>query len=204
MNEPSNATRRWYVLHTVRQRAAEASSVLAGQGIATYIPQQYRHYRKAGDDVVRLAELIPDTLFASLTQHEFDTLFRRNSDGTMPLAQSLPIVTYHYDMSYINVEGKREPLTIPDSQMCSFIIATQTHDEQLSVLPADWQPKDGGQAVRVVRGRYKGLCGTLTANRAGQRHIVVSLKGLLSVRMPRISDNDISHLSPHTSKVSQH
>ncbi len=201
MNEPSKATKRWYVLHTVRQSVADASSVLSEQGIATYVPQQYRHFRKDGDDIVRLAELIPHTLFASLTQHEFDTIFRRNMDDTTQQPQSLPSVTYHYDMSYRNIEGKREPLTIPDSQMHNFIIATQTHDEQIALLPIDWQPKDGGQAVRVVRGRYKGLYGTLTSNRSGQRYIVVTLKGLLSIKMPHIRD---AHLSPLKSLNTKH
>ncbi len=197
MNEPSNTARRWYVLHTVKQSVADASSVLAEHGIATYVAQQYRHFRKDGDDIVRLAELIPHTLFASLTQHEFDTLFRRNIHDTTQQPPSLPSVTYHYDMSYRNAEGKREPLTIPDSLMHNFIIATQTHDEQIALLPADWQPKDGGQAVRVVRGRYKDLYGTLTSNRSGQRYIVVTLKGLLSIKMPHIRDAHLSPLTTH-------
>ena len=169
-----NNTRRWYVLHPVRQSAANASSALAEHGIETYV-----------------AALLPNTLFAHLTQHEFDTLFRRNSDDTSQQTS----VTYHYDMSYRNVEGKCDPLTIPDSLMRSFIIATQTHEEQITVLPADWQPKGYEQAVRVVRGQYKGLCGMMTVDKGGYKHIVISLKGLVTLRMPRIRDTYIDRIA---------
>ena len=173
-----NNTRRWYVLHPVRQSAASASSALAEQGIETYV-----------------AALLPNTMFAHLTQHEFDTLFRRNSDDTSQQAPLLPSVTYHYDMSYRSVEGKRDPLIIPDSLMRSFIIATQTHEEQITVLPADWQPKGYEQAVRVVRGQYKGLCGMMTIDKGGHKHIVISLKGLVSLRTPRIRDTYIDRIT---------
>ena len=187
--------RHWYVLRATLHREQKAASILADHGIHAYVAQRYRRKRK-GDKVIRqLENFIPNILFAYLSPRQFETIFSSSGAHALPLARQLSFVSYCYDTSYRNAEGKAQPLVIPDEEMRSFMLATATHEEDVMVLPQSQYPKDNMDEVQVTGGKYKGLCGRMMTNAAGHRHILVPLTNLITLRMPPIRDFDIHHIT---------
>jgi transcription antitermination factor NusG len=89
------------------------------------------------------------------------------------------ILSFYYTHSAIDAFGKNPPLTIPDRQMQSFIIATNTHDQ--NVMRLDGQPYTfkSNDEVEVIAGKFKGVRGKVI--RAGrQQRILIDLAGFMT------------------------
>ena len=70
-------------------------------------------------------------------------------------------------------------LTIPDRQMQSFIIATNTHDQNVMRLDGQSYTFKSDDEVEVIAGKFKGVRGKVI--RAGrQQRILIELAGFMT------------------------
>lgn len=169
--------------------------VLAGHGIYAYVARTYRRTMVSGEARMKLRNLLPGMLFAYLSSHDFEAIFRKKDDAPESLYRQLSFASYCYDPSYRTAGLKPSPLIIPASEMQSFILATSTHDENILVLPDSWQPRGRMDVVEVVRGRFKGVRGQMMINAAGLKYIVVTLPGLTAIRLPHLHTKDVKYFS---------
>jgi len=89
------------------------------------------------------------------------------------------ILSFYYNHSVIDAFGKNPPLTIPDRQMQSFIIATNTHDENVIRLDGRSYTFKSDDEVEVMAGKFKGVRGKVI--RAGrQQRILIELAGFMT------------------------
>ena len=179
----------WYVLRTTLRREMKAASFLAAHGIQTYVAQQYQSRQHDGKEIRKLENILPNMLFARLTSQQFEDIFHRHSSSaSSQLARQLSFVSYCYDTTYRNAESKAEPLTIPDGEMHNFMLATETCENDFELLPQSQYPKGDMDEVLVVGGKHKGVSGRMMVNASGHKRILVPLKNLITIRMPRILD----------------
>lgn len=185
----------WFPLRLRQGDPMQARDVLIGHGIYAYTALLYRRRLTQGQPEVRLKNILPGMLFAYLSPQHFETIFRHRDDDPQSLYRQLSAVSYCYAPSHNTAGGKPVPLTIPDVDMESFILATDTHEERIEVLPTNWQPKEVLEEALVVRGKFKGVRGMMKVSRSGLKHMVVTLPHLVSIRLPHIHTRCIKYLS---------
>ena len=89
------------------------------------------------------------------------------------------ILSFYYNHSATDAFGKNPPLTIPDRQMQSFIIATNTHDQNVIRLDGRSYTFKSDDEVDVMAGKFKGVRGKVV--RAGrQQRILIELAGFMT------------------------
>ena len=186
---------RWYPLRLRQGSPMQAFDILVRHGIYAYVAQCYRNTNRQGKPEQKLTNILRGTLFAYLSGQDFETVFRQKSDDPQSLYCQLSSVSYCYDPSRKTAGGKPVPLTIPDDDMRSFILATATHEERIDVLPAYWQPKGVMEEATVIRGKFKGVRGKMKVNPSGLKYMVVTLPHLVSIRLPHIHTRCIKYLS---------
>ena len=157
--------KRWYVFRASYGRSPKAVDYLIRQGIYVYVPQQPKDFAYlAADDARRLTMGPAADEAVSNAAEAF---------------QVADILSFYYNHSAIDAFGKNPPLTIPDRQMQSFIIATNTHDQ--NVMRLDGQPYTfkSDDEVEVMAGKFKGVRGKVI--RAGrQQRILIELAGFMT------------------------
>lgn len=186
---------RWYPIRLRQGNPMQAFDILVRHGIYAYVAQLYRSTNRQGQPEQRLTNILRGMLFAYLSEQDFETIFRQRNDDPQSLYRQLSAVSYCYDLSYKTAGGKPVPLTIPDRDMQSFILATATHEERIDVLPDYWQPKETMEEATVVRGKFKGVRGRMKVNPSGLKYMVVTLPHLVSIRLPHIHTRCIKYLS---------
>ena len=76
--------------------------------------------------------------------------------------------------------GRREPITVPQQQMDSFIAVAGTYDEQLIYLNPEPGDFSQGDRVRILGGPFEGAEGVFVRVK-GDRRVVVSIEGVVAV-----------------------
>ena len=185
----------WYPLRVRKQDPMQVRDVLIGHGIYAYIAQTYRRRNQQGQSEMRLKNILPGMLFAYLSTQDFENIFRNRDDDPQNLYSQLSSVSYCYAPSHKTTGGKPLPLTVPDDDMQSFILATATHDEHIDVLPDYWQPREQMEEAMVTRGKFKGVRGKMKVNPSGLKYMVVTLPHLVSIRLPHIYTRYVKYLS---------
>ncbi len=174
--------RQWYALRTAHHHELLTATQLADRGIYVYVALQYKRTMNEGTEVVQYGNILPNTLFAYLSAAEVDTVFHSNgSSASSPPSQA--------------------PQVIPDEEMRHFILATFHGDEALQAYAYDPLREANGTRVKVIGGKYKGLCGRLMVTSSGYSHLFVSITNLITIRTPRIRGKDIEKL-PHQPRLS--
>lgn len=163
--------KRWYVMRASYGRELKAQDTMLQDGTYAYVAMHYVFKRQAGKNVRRLQPLVPNLLFVYATPQQADSYAKDNS--------RLPYVSYYYDhFSTLEHDHTRNrPLTIPESDMFSFVLATSTRSEHLLVVAPEQCHFKGGDLVRVIAGAFAGVTGRV-ARVAGQQRVVIQLTGL--------------------------
>jgi len=176
--------KRWYVFRASYGRSPKAVDYLIRQGIYVYMPKCEKDIQVGHRVKTVLVDLLPNFVFAYLAADEARRLTMGPAvDESMSNAaeafQIAEILSFYYNHSATDAFGKNPPLTIPDRQMQSFIIATNTHDQ--NVMRLDGQPYTFKSAdeVEVIAGKFKGVRGKVI--RAGrQQRILIELAGFMT------------------------
>ncbi len=166
-------SRQWYVFRASYGREKQAHDFLVEDGAYAYFAQRYVEKIVQGKLKRQLAPLIPNLLFAYLTQSEAEKYVRDTPQ--------LSYLSYYYDHFNRDARNYNPPLIIPPREMRNFVLATSTYNEHvLFVQPRHCHFKSG-DLVRVIEGPFCGVEGKV-ARVAGQQRVVISLSsiGLIS------------------------
>ena len=176
--------KRWYVFRASYGRAQRAVDYLIRQGIYVYMPKCEKDIQVGHRVKTVLVDLLPNFVFAYLDNPSARhlTMGPAADEAVTNAAEAFQvseILSFYYNHSVIDAFGKNPPLTIPDRQMQSFIIATNTHDENVIRLDGRSYTFKGDDEVDVIAGKFKGVRGKVI--RAGrQQRILIELSGFMT------------------------
>ena len=176
--------KRWYVFRASYGRAQRAVDYLIRQGIYVYMPKCEKDIQVGHRVKTVLVDLLPNFVFAYLDNPSARRLTMgpaadKAVSNAAEAFQVADILSFYYNHSVIDAFGKNPPLTIPDRQMQSFIIATNTHDENVIRLDGRSYTFKSDDEVEVMAGKFKGVRGKVI--RAGrQQRILIELSGFMT------------------------
>ena len=176
--------KRWYVFRASYGRSPKAVDYLIRQGIYVYVPQQPKDIVVGHRVKTVLVDLLPNFVFAYLAADDARRLTMGPAvdeavSNAAEAFQVADILSFYYNHSAIDAFGKNPPLTIPDRQMQSFIIATNTHDQNVIRLDGRSYTFKSDDEVEVMAGKFKGVRGKVI--RAGrQQRILIELSGFMT------------------------
>ena len=157
----------WYALRVTYCREMRVKAELDGLGIRNFVPMQVKGVVRGGKLVKRLVPSVHNLIFVFIEPSRMKEY---------KASTALPV---RYIMRQES-NGRREPVTVPQRQMDSFIAVAGTHDEQLLYLT----PKPGdfsqGDRVRILGGPCEGAEGVFVRVK-GDRRVVVSIEGVVAV-----------------------
>ena len=81
---------------------------------------------------------------------------------------------------YIMDRETNQPITIPETQMRSFIAVAGSHDQQVVYLDPTTITFKKGERVRVTGGLFEGVEGEFVRVK-GDRRVVVSIQGVMAI-----------------------
>ena len=157
----------WYVLRVTYCREMRVKAELDSLGIRNFVPMQVKGVVRGGKLVKRLVPSVHNLIFVFI------------EPSRMKEYKATTALPVRYIMRQED-NGRREPVTVPQRQMDSFIAVAGTHDEQLLYLT----PKPGdfsqGDRVRILGGPFEGAEGVFVRLK-GDRRVVVSIEGVVAV-----------------------
>lgn len=186
--QSNESARSWYVLRTSYNREQKMADMLARHGFHAYIAQKYKWTRPDEEEKAELENLIPNVLFAYLSHQELMSIFGTSGSAHPALASGVSCIR-----SNASKEHDGRPISIPDSEMQNFILATATHDKNIVVLDRGNYTVKSDNDVLVTVGPYKGVSGKLIRAHRQQR-VLVSLKHFISIGTPYIPTNCLQEL----------
>ena len=170
-NPKKEPAKSWYVL-----RAAYSSERLTtdyirenSKDIEVFWPTHVVDHVKKGKRVSSEESLIPNILFARATKEDLEEFVYDNCH--------LPYLRFYYHQVRRNDVLMREPLTVPERQMKSFMEIYNSAEDDIYIA-SDVIPKfTKGQMVRVIAGPFQGVVGRV-ARFKGQQRVGVIIGGL--------------------------
>ena len=158
----------WYAMSAPYHRELVARDWFTEQGIETFVPMRYEIITRR--DGTKVRELVPAI---------HNLLFVRSSRPEMrELKPQIPIVQYLTRP----VDGRNEPILVPEYQMSQFIRVSNSYDDKLSYFRPEELNLRRGTAVRIIGGPFDGVEGTFVKVQGiRNRRVVVQLPGLLAV-----------------------
>lgn len=157
----------WYALRVTYCREMRVKAELDALGIRNFVPMQVKGVVRGGKLVKRLVPSVHNLIFVFI------------EPSRMKEYKSTTALPVRYIMRRDSL-GRREPVTVPQRQMDSFIAVSGTHDEQLIYLT----PKPGdfsqGDRVRILGGPFEGAEGVFVRVK-GDRRVVVEIEGVVAV-----------------------
>lgn len=160
---------RWYVFRASYGREDRAADIIVAYGTYAYVAKRYTRKIVDGKPKRVLENLIPNLMFAYTTSE--------NADRYIKGTPELSFLSYYYNHFEHSEGTKNPPLTIPNRELESFILATCGHDEHLLVVSRERCHFRSGELVRVTEGAFRGVEGRVTRV-AGQQRVVVNLDNI--------------------------
>lgn len=169
-SETSNS--HWYALRTTYGREKKAYDFIVGQGATAFYPTLTTVKLVGGKRKTVEESRLPNIFFAYGTEEEIKSYVYDNVN--------LPYLRFYYRHFHFGNEIRKEPLIVPDNQIESLRIICNSDMEDIVVSAADVPKFQAGQVVRVIKGKFKGVIGTI-ARYQGQQRVGVVINGLLTV-----------------------
>ena len=163
----------WYVFRASYSREDKASDYIVEDGTFVYIAKRYARKLVKGKQEKILETLIPNLLFVYTTEDKAKEYVKNTP--------ALSYLTYYYNHFELDDDQKNPPLTVSCKEMENFIIATCNKSEHLKFVDEEQCHFKGGEIVKIIDGRFKGVEGRV-ARVSGQQRVIVTLTnvGLVS------------------------
>ena len=159
----------WYVLRVTYQRELSAKSCLDKEGITNFVPMRKVRRRNAQGRFCWTSEV---------AVHNY--VFVRTDRVTIQRLKTERLPYIRYVMN--TADGVSRILTVPDSQMRSFIAVAGNTDEQVLFLEPSEVDLSRGDRVRIVDGVFQGVEGVfMRVRNARDRRVVVKIEGVTAV-----------------------
>lgn len=156
----------WYALRITYSRELALKEYLDSEQIENFIPMHYEYVVRDERKIRKLVPVVHNLIFVRSTRKRVDEI--KNTMGVR-----LPI-------RYIMNRETRLPITVPESQMHSFIAVAGNYDQHVIYLdPATISFKKGDR-VRITGGLFEGVEGEFVRIK-GDRRVVVSIQGVMAI-----------------------
>ena len=147
----NSINKSWYALRITYSRELAFKEYLDSRGVRNFLPMRYEYVFRGERKIRKLVPVVHNLVFVYATRSEVDEM--KSTVGA-----SLPI-------RYIMDRETRQPITIPEVQMRSFIAVAGNYDEQVVYLDPSVVSMKRGDRVRIK----------------GDRRVVVSIQGVMAV-----------------------
>lgn len=164
MNKSINLA--WYALRITYSRELAFKKYLDERDIENFIPMRYEYVVKDERKIRKLVPVVHNLVFVYSSRRQIDEI-----KSTMGVR--LPI-------RYIMDRETNQPITIPETQMRSFIAVAGSHDQQVIYLDPTTVSFKKGDRVRVTGGLFEGVEGVFIRVK-GDRRVVVSIQGVMAI-----------------------
>ena len=156
----------WYALRITYSRELAFKQYLDDRNIENFIPMRYEYVVKGERKIRKLVPVVHNLVFVYASRLQIDEM--KTTAGTQ-----LPI-------RYIMDRETNQPITIPETQMRSFIAVAGSHDQQVVYLDPTTITFKKGERVRVTGGLFEGVEGEFVRVK-GDRRVVVSIQGVMAI-----------------------
>ena len=156
----------WYPLRVTYSRELQLKEVLDAEHIENFIPMHYEYIRHADRKIRKLVPVVHNLVFVHASFACIDHIKRS-------VGSSLSV-------RYIMDRETQRPLTVPDSQMRSFIAVSGNNEEQIVYLDPAVTALQKGDRVRITGGIFEGVEGVILRVK-GDRRVSVCIKGVMAV-----------------------
>ena len=145
----NSINKSWYALRITYSRELAFKEYLDSRGVRNFLPMRYEYVFRGERKIRKLVPVVHNLVFVYATRSEVDEM--KSTVGA-----SLPI-------RYIMDRETRQPITIPEVQMRSFIAVAGNYDEQVVYLDPSVVSMKKGDRVRVTGGIFQGVMAVATA-----------------------------------------
>lgn len=170
----------WYALRITYSRELALKEYLDSEQIENFIPMRYEYVVRKERKIRKLVPAIHNLVFVRSTRKQLGEI--KELKGAV-----LPI-------RYIMDRETRQPITIPDVQMRSFIAVAGSYDQQLVYLDPTCVNMKQGTRVRITGGIFEGVEGHFIRIK-GDRRVVVAIQGIMAVATAFIHPSLIEPIS---------
>ena len=170
----------WYPLRVTYSRELLLKEILDAENIENFIPMHYEYIRKGERKVRKLVPVVHNLIFV---RSSLECIERIRQSIALSLA-----------VRYIFNQELRRPITIPDSQMRSFIAVSGNYEEQIVYLDPIATALQKGDRVRVIGGIFEGVEGVIIRVK-GDRRVSVCIQGVMAVATAYIHPSLIERIS---------
>lgn len=166
---PQDATPRWYVLRVTYQRELSTKEYLDKQNIENFVPLRVVRQRNSKGQFLRATEVaVHNYIFVRSTREIIDDL------------KTFRLPALRYVMHTQN--GENQIMTVPESQMRSFIAIAGNTDEQVLFLDPTEALLAKGDRVRITGGVFEGVEGVfMRVKNVREKRVVVKIDGITAV-----------------------
>lgn len=155
---------KWYAIRVTYNREMKIKREMDARHIETFLPMKYRIRMRGERRIKEKVPAIHNLIFIYTTKQKLQEI---KQTTTLPIR-------------YIMNRETKTPITIPNSQMQSFIAVSGSIDEQIIYLEPDITNFRKGDKVRITGGIFKDTEGYFMRIK-GDRRVVVCLHGIAAV-----------------------
>ena len=161
----------WYALRTTYGREKKAYDYMTAKGITAFYPTTNVVKLIKGKRKVVTESLLPNIFFAYGTEEQLKSFVYDNVN--------LPFLRFYYRYIHVGRKIEKTPMVVPNYQMESLKIVCAAEVDDIIVSIREIPKFEKGQLVRITKGAFAGVIGTV-ARYKGQQRVAVIMSGLVT------------------------
>ena len=161
----------WYALRTTYGREKKAYDYMITKGITAFYPTTNVVKLIKGKRKVVTESRLPNIFFAYGTEEQLKSFVYDNVN--------LPFLRFYYRYIHVGRKIEKTPMVVPNYQMESLKIVCAAEVDDIIVSIREIPKFEKGQLVRITKGAFAGVIGTV-ARYKGQQRVAVIMKGLVT------------------------
>lgn len=166
-DSPNQSDLHWYAMRTTYGREKKAYEYIIGKGTEAFYPTSTIEKKdKDGKMIRQTVSRLPNIFFIHTTEEVAKSYAYDKKD--------LHYLRFYYNQHH---DGTKEPLIVPDRDIINLRILCQSHEEDILIVPQQVHKFEIGQIVRVTKGPFAGIEGTV-ARWHGQQRVGITIGGL--------------------------
>ena len=161
----------WYALRTTYGREKKAYDYMTAKGITAFYPTTNVVKLIKGKRKVVTESRLPNIFFAYGTEEQLKSFVYDNVN--------LPFLRFYYRYIHVGRKIEKTPMVVPNYQMESLKIVCAAEVDDIIVSIREIPKFEQGQLVRITKGAFAGVIGTV-ARYKGQQRVAVIMNGLVT------------------------
>ena len=161
----------WYALRTTYGREKKAYDYMVARGVTAFYPTKDVVKLVKGKRKIITESRLPNLFFAYGTEEEIKTYVYDNVN--------LPFLRFYYRYIHVGCKIEKTPIIVPNYQMESLKIVCAAEVDDIIISNEEIPKFETGQLVRITKGAFAGVIGTV-ARYKGQQRVAVIMNGLVT------------------------